>query len=59
MGAHMHSHMLSLMKCLYAGKNILIAVFQWVLPAWVLMLLVASGTIKLPFSIPFLDDLIM
>ncbi|XP_030515107.1 probable NAD(P)H dehydrogenase subunit CRR3, chloroplastic [Rhodamnia argentea] len=42
-----------------AGKSILVAVFQWVLPAWVLMLLVASGAVKLPFRVPFLDDLIM
>ncbi|XP_030447846.1 probable NAD(P)H dehydrogenase subunit CRR3, chloroplastic [Syzygium oleosum] len=42
-----------------AGKSILIVVFQWVLPAWVLMLLVASGAVKLPFGVPFLDDLIM
>ncbi|KAL3751217.1 hypothetical protein ACJRO7_012096 [Eucalyptus globulus] len=41
-----------------AGKSILIAVFKWVLPVWVLMFLVASGAIKLPFGIPFLDDLI-
>ncbi|KAF8040178.1 hypothetical protein BT93_B2416 [Corymbia citriodora subsp. variegata] len=42
-----------------AGKGILIAVFKWVLPAWFLMLLVASGAIKLPFSVSFFDDLIM
>jgi len=45
-------------RLLYAGKSILIAVFKWVLPVWVLMFLVASGAIKLPFGIPFLDDLI-
>lgn len=33
--------------------------FLWVLPVWVLMLLVASGAVKLPFGVPFLDDLIM
>ncbi|PSR88142.1 NAD(P)H dehydrogenase [Actinidia chinensis var. chinensis] len=42
-----------------AGKNILVAVFQWVLPLWILSFLVASGVVKLPFSAPFLDDLIM
>ncbi|XP_052204238.1 probable NAD(P)H dehydrogenase subunit CRR3, chloroplastic [Diospyros lotus] len=42
-----------------AGKSILMAVFQWILPIWILSFLVASGIIKLPFSIPLLDDLIM
>ncbi|GMP93508.1 hypothetical protein CsSME_00043291 [Camellia sinensis var. sinensis] len=41
------------------GKNILLAVFQFVLPIWILSFLVASGIVKLPFSTPFLDDLIM
>ncbi|KAL7181296.1 hypothetical protein ACSBR1_040219 [Camellia fascicularis] len=41
------------------GKNILMAVFQFVLPIWILSFLVASGIVKLPFSTPFLDDLIM
>ncbi|KAF5939263.1 hypothetical protein HYC85_023522 [Camellia sinensis] len=40
-------------------KNILLAVFQFVLPIWILSFLVASGIVKLPFSTPFLDDLIM
>ncbi|KAI4369064.1 hypothetical protein MLD38_017555 [Melastoma candidum] len=43
----------------FAGKNVLIGMFQWVLPTWILLLLVASGMIKLPFSTPFLDDLLM
>ncbi|KAI8538877.1 hypothetical protein RHMOL_Rhmol09G0137500 [Rhododendron molle] len=41
------------------GKNILVAVFLGVLPLWMLSFLVASGVVKLPFSTPFLDDLIM
>ncbi|KDO64586.1 hypothetical protein CISIN_1g0304702mg, partial [Citrus sinensis] len=40
-------------------KGILMVVFKWILPMWTLSLLVASGVIKLPFSMPFLDDLIM
>ncbi len=42
-----------------AGKQILMVTFLWILPTWTLLLLVASGILKLPFSIPFLDDLIM
>ncbi|XP_059649529.1 probable NAD(P)H dehydrogenase subunit CRR3, chloroplastic [Cornus florida] len=42
-----------------AGKRILVVVFQWILPMWLLAFLVASGIVKLPFSTPFLDDLIM
>ncbi|CAK9178707.1 unnamed protein product [Ilex paraguariensis] len=41
------------------GKRILLIVFLGVLPMWILSFLVASGIIKLPFSSPFLDDLIM
>ncbi|XP_076902980.1 putative NAD(P)H dehydrogenase subunit CRR3, chloroplastic [Bidens hawaiensis] len=41
------------------GKNILKAVFIWILPMWIISFLVASGVIKLPFVSPFLDDLIM
>ncbi|GMY18258.1 probable NAD(P)H dehydrogenase subunit CRR3, chloroplastic [Fagus crenata] len=41
-----------------SGKNILMFVFQWILPIWTLSVLVASGVIKLPFSTPF-DELIM
>lgn len=42
-----------------AGKKLLMVVFKWILPIWVLLFLVAYGIIKLPFSTPFLDDLIM
>ncbi|XP_010265436.1 PREDICTED: probable NAD(P)H dehydrogenase subunit CRR3, chloroplastic [Nelumbo nucifera] len=42
-----------------AGQRILLVVCLGVLPVWVLLLLVASGVIKLPFSAPFLDDLLM
>ncbi|KAA8532549.1 hypothetical protein F0562_032635 [Nyssa sinensis] len=42
-----------------AGKKILTFVFLWILPMWILSFLVASGLIRLPFSTPFLDDLIM
>lgn len=42
-----------------AGKRNLMFALQWILPIWTLSLLVASGVIKLPFSNPFLDDLIM
>ncbi|KAK4596760.1 hypothetical protein RGQ29_014695 [Quercus rubra] len=42
-----------------SGKNVLMFVFQWVIPIWTLSILVASGLIKLPFNNPFLDDLLM
>ncbi|XP_034682008.1 probable NAD(P)H dehydrogenase subunit CRR3, chloroplastic [Vitis riparia] len=42
-----------------AAKQILMVTFLWVLPTWTLLLLVASGVLKLPFSIPFLENLIM
>lgn len=42
-----------------AGKGILIFAFQWMMPIWAISLLIASGTIKLPFSSPFLDDLLL
>ncbi|KAL6350798.1 hypothetical protein AAG906_031384 [Vitis piasezkii] len=42
-----------------AAKQILMVTFLWVLPTWTLLLLVASGVLKLPFRIPFLDNLIM
>jgi len=42
-----------------AGKPVLMFTIQWILPIWIMSLLVACGVIKLPFSIPFLDDLIM
>ncbi|KAK6921638.1 hypothetical protein RJ641_012145 [Dillenia turbinata] len=41
------------------GKSVLIFLFSWVLPTWILLVLIASGAIKLPFSAPFLDDMIM
>ncbi|KAL5760983.1 hypothetical protein ACOSP7_019484 [Xanthoceras sorbifolium] len=40
-------------------KGILIVSMQWILPIWTLLLLLASGAVKLPFSIPLLDDLIL
>ncbi|XP_058724469.1 probable NAD(P)H dehydrogenase subunit CRR3, chloroplastic [Vicia villosa] len=40
-------------------KGILVFAFQWMMPIWVLSFLIASGAIKLPFSIPFLDDLLL
>ncbi|KAL4302056.1 hypothetical protein GQ457_10G027120 [Hibiscus cannabinus] len=42
-----------------SGKAILLTVLQWILPIWTISLLVASGVIKLPFSTPLIDDLIM
>ncbi|KAF3341939.1 NAD(P)H dehydrogenase subunit CRR3 [Carex littledalei] len=33
--------------------------FMKILPLWLLVLAVASGFIKLPFNVPFIDDLIM
>ncbi|MCD7468259.1 hypothetical protein HAX54_006275 [Datura stramonium] len=42
-----------------AGKHILVAVFQWILPMWILAFLLASGMLNLPFTIPFLDDLLL
>lgn len=41
-----------------AGQRILMAVSLYVLPVWVLLLLLASGAVSLPFSVPFLDDLL-
>ncbi|KAG5010223.1 hypothetical protein AAZX31_07G155000 [Glycine max] len=40
-------------------KGILMFMFQWILPIWAILLLVAFGAIKLPFNSPFLDDLLM
>ncbi|GKU98006.1 hypothetical protein SLEP1_g11064 [Rubroshorea leprosula] len=42
-----------------SGKMILMFVLKWMLPIWTLSLLVASGVIKLPWTSPLLDDLIM
>lgn len=50
---------LALILLLFSGKKFLMFVFQWVIPIWTLSILVASGLIKLPFSTPFLDDLLM
>nr|XP_016447633.1 PREDICTED: probable NAD(P)H dehydrogenase subunit CRR3, chloroplastic isoform X2 [Nicotiana tabacum] len=41
------------------GKKILVVVFKWILPLWILAFLVASGMVNLPFSTPFLDDLLL
>ncbi|CAA3026943.1 probable NAD(P)H dehydrogenase subunit CRR3, chloroplastic [Olea europaea subsp. europaea] len=41
-----------------SGKQILMTVFLWVLPMWIVAFLVASGILQLPFSTPFLDDII-
>ncbi|KAL2545953.1 chlororespiratory reduction 3 [Forsythia ovata] len=41
-----------------SGKQILMTVFLWVLPMWIFAFLVASGILQLPFSSPFLDDII-
>nr|AQX44195.1 hypothetical protein [Apostasia odorata] len=41
------------------GQNVLIMLCLYALPVWTLLLLVASGVIKLPFSLPFMEDLIM
>lgn len=42
-----------------SGKRILEIMFLWIAPAWLLLLLVATGAVKLPFSSPALDNLIM
>lgn len=42
-----------------AGQHILMALCLNILPVWLLLLLITSGLIKLPFDAPFLDDLIM
>ncbi|OAY29263.1 probable NAD(P)H dehydrogenase subunit CRR3, chloroplastic [Manihot esculenta] len=42
-----------------SGKRILMFFFQWVLPIYIFMFLVTSGIVKLPFSTPQLDDLLM
>ncbi|XP_057527563.1 probable NAD(P)H dehydrogenase subunit CRR3, chloroplastic [Amaranthus tricolor] len=41
------------------GKKILEIMFLWIAPAWLLLLLVATGAVKLPFSFSALDDLLM
>ncbi|KAL1201075.1 putative NAD(P)H dehydrogenase subunit CRR3 [Cardamine amara subsp. amara] len=42
-----------------SGKPVLMFTIQWILPIWIISLLIACGVIKLPFSLPLLDDLIM
>ncbi|KAG2301737.1 hypothetical protein Bca4012_059973 [Brassica carinata] len=42
-----------------SGKPVLMFTIQWILPIWIVSLLLACGVIKLPFSLPLLDDLIM
>ncbi|KMT19479.1 hypothetical protein BVRB_1g011040 [Beta vulgaris subsp. vulgaris] len=42
-----------------SGKKILEVMFFWLAPAWFVLLLIATGAVKLPFSFPALDDLIM
>ncbi|CAI9096026.1 OLC1v1032088C1 [Oldenlandia corymbosa var. corymbosa] len=42
-----------------AGKPILMFMYQWILPMWILAFCIASGIIKLPFHNAFLDDLLM
>ncbi|PWA45332.1 hypothetical protein CTI12_AA519350 [Artemisia annua] len=46
-------------RAIGAGKNILKAVFLWILPLWIISFLVALEVIKIPFISPYLDDLIM
>ncbi|RDX82387.1 putative NAD(P)H dehydrogenase subunit CRR3, chloroplastic, partial [Mucuna pruriens] len=46
-------------KIVSSRKGILMFMFQWMLPIWAILLLVAFGAVKLPFSNPFLDDLLM
>ncbi|XP_008791237.2 probable NAD(P)H dehydrogenase subunit CRR3, chloroplastic [Phoenix dactylifera] len=41
-----------------SGQRILMTVSLKILPVWLLLLLVASGVVKLPFDLPFMDDLI-
>ncbi|KAJ8760994.1 hypothetical protein K2173_022032 [Erythroxylum novogranatense] len=41
------------------GKGFLMFTFQWILPTYILLFLMASGVIKVPLESPLLDDLIM
>ncbi|CAL9089230.1 probable NAD(P)H dehydrogenase subunit CRR3, chloroplastic isoform X2 [Musa acuminata AAA Group] len=41
-----------------SGQRILLLVCLNILPVWLLLLLVASGVVKLPFDLPFWNDLI-
>ncbi|MQM01344.1 hypothetical protein Taro_034102 [Colocasia esculenta] len=40
------------------GQRLLMVVCLYILPVWVFLLLVASGSVKLPFSLPLMDDLL-
>ncbi|XP_050233664.1 probable NAD(P)H dehydrogenase subunit CRR3, chloroplastic [Mercurialis annua] len=42
-----------------SSKRILMFFLKWVLPLYILMFLVTTGTVKLPFSTPFLDDFLL
>ncbi|KAG1346996.1 putative NAD(P)H dehydrogenase subunit CRR3, chloroplastic [Cocos nucifera] len=41
-----------------SGQRILMMMSLKILPVWLLLLLFASGVVKLPFDLPFMDDLI-
>uniref|UniRef100_A0A0F7GZQ3 Chlororespiratory reduction 3 n=1 Tax=Cypripedium formosanum TaxID=53042 RepID=A0A0F7GZQ3_9ASPA len=41
------------------GARMLMVLCLSILPLWILLFLVASGIIKLPFSLPMVEDLIM
>ncbi|KAH7681476.1 hypothetical protein IHE45_05G060800 [Dioscorea alata] len=41
------------------SQKILILFFIKILPFWILLLVVASGLLKLPFDIPFFNDLFL
>lgn len=43
----------------FAGKQILTTMFLWIIPMWMIALLVVSGVIPLPFDAPYLEDLIL
>ncbi|XP_021771633.1 probable NAD(P)H dehydrogenase subunit CRR3, chloroplastic [Chenopodium quinoa] len=42
-----------------SGKKILEVMFFWIAPAWFLLFFIATGAVKLPFTSPVLDDLLM
>lgn len=42
-----------------SGNVILLVVLKWILPVWILCLLLATQVINLPWTSPFLDDLFM
>ncbi|XP_065855803.1 probable NAD(P)H dehydrogenase subunit CRR3, chloroplastic [Euphorbia lathyris] len=42
-----------------SGKKILMFFLKLVLPIYIVMFLVTSGTVKLPWSTPFLEDMLM